>query len=75
MGIRTRQDVLQLLAALPAEIERLGWPRGLVVPPHMQLASYAPNLARYAPHLDDGIMRRTIGEKSPFSATSIATGR
>ena len=46
-------DVLQLLAALPAEIERLGWPRGLVVPPHMQLASYAAESgARYAPHLD-----------------------
>ena len=35
------QDVLRLLCALPAEIEKHGWPRKLTVPPMCQLASYA----------------------------------
>jgi hypothetical protein len=45
--------VLQLLAALPAEIERHGWPRPLSLPAFVQLAEYsARTRARYTPHLD-----------------------
>ena len=47
------EDLLKLLCALPAEIERHGWPRPLLVPPLAQLASYTPDEgARYTAHLD-----------------------
>ena len=52
LGPATR-DVMRLMAALPLEIERHGWPRRLGVPPVLQLASYtAATGARYTPHLD-----------------------
>lgn len=45
--------LLSLLAALPAEIERHGWPRPLEVPPLVQLGCYeASTGARYSAHLD-----------------------
>ena len=40
-----------MIAALPATIERHGWPRALAVPPVVQLAAYS-GTASYAPHLD-----------------------
>jgi len=47
------RSLLWLLAALPAEIERHGWPRKLAVPPLLQLSCYtAQAKARYTPHLD-----------------------
>ena len=41
------QDVLRLLCALPAEIEKHGWPRKLTVPPMCQLASYTADSAAH----------------------------
>jgi hypothetical protein len=45
--------LLALLAALPAEIERHGWPRPLQLPPLVQLGLYTGSSgARYSRHLD-----------------------
>lgn len=45
--------LLRLLAAVPALIESHGWPRRLVLPPLLQLASYsAGSGARYTRHFD-----------------------
>jgi hypothetical protein len=47
------KQLLLLLAALPAELERHGWPRPLSIPGFVQLACYsASNKAHYRPHLD-----------------------
>lgn len=52
LATETRR-LLRLLAALPAEIERHGWPRKLAVPHFAQLAVYpSRNGSRYSPHLD-----------------------
>lgn len=46
-------QTLSLLAALPAEIERHGWPRRLSLPPLVQLGCYsAESGSRYSSHLD-----------------------
>ena len=45
--------LLRLLAAIPAEVERHGWPRKLRVPPLVTLGCYtASSGASYTPHLD-----------------------
>ena len=48
---RETNALLQLMAALPAEIARHGWPRKLSLPAFAQLASYSSD-AHYTPHLD-----------------------
>ena len=59
IGALARRDVLRgaavggALAALPAEIERHGWPRPLQLPPLVQLGLYTGSSgARYSRHLD-----------------------
>ena len=50
---RATNELLRLLAALPAEIEKHGWARPLSLPTFFQLAVYASETgARYTPHLD-----------------------
>lgn len=47
------RTLLRVIASLPAEIERHGWPRPLSLPAFVQLACYsARNKAHYTPHLD-----------------------
>lgn len=51
--------LLSLLAAVPAAIEALGWPRALRMPPLLQLASYSAHTrARYSPHFDNNPWER-----------------
>lgn len=46
-------ELLRKLAALPAIVERFGWPRRLACPPMVQLGFYPGGSgAKYRPHLD-----------------------